>query len=191
MNGTYTPAGEVAAQGQHDQWLDQLNAWNVTIDNRTITSLERIQDGGVHRNKTTDTQYDKFLVHFETGEPVERNAFIINVPTVQHSDVPAKMGLNITDNKIDVVTSSMRTNIPGVWAIGDANSDGSTNVPHAMFSGKKASVYLHVELSKEDSASKISKRSDMSEEELVEEAGNAIGYDLERQLKRVQQRARN
>ncbi|KAJ6155209.1 FAD-dependent pyridine nucleotide-disulfide oxidoreductase [Penicillium chermesinum] len=185
VNGTYTPAGEAAAQSQHDKWLEQLNAWNVTIENRTISSLERIQDGGVHRNKTIDEQYDKFLVHFTEGEPIERNAFIINAPTVQYSQLPAQMGLNITNNKIDVVTSSMRTSQAGVWAIGDANSDGSTNVPHAMFSGKKASVYLHVELSREDPASKISKRSGLSEEELVEEASNAIGSGLDRHYKKI------
>jgi thioredoxin reductase len=41
----------------------------------------------------------------------------------------------------------MRTNVTGVYAVGDANSDGSTNVPHAMYSGKKAAVYLHGMLS--------------------------------------------
>jgi thioredoxin reductase len=52
------------------------------------------------------------------------------------------MGLDMAGDKINV-TSGMRTSEPGVFAVGDANSDGSTNVPHAMFSGKKAAVYLH------------------------------------------------
>jgi thioredoxin reductase len=51
----------------------------------------------------------------------------------------------VVNDKINV-TSGMRTNEVGVFAIGDANSDGSTNVPHAMYSGKKAGVYVHGEL---------------------------------------------
>ncbi|KAJ5884385.1 hypothetical protein N7504_011957 [Penicillium tannophilum] len=188
VNGTDTPAGEVAATGQHDGWKEQLEAWNVKIDNRTITRIERTQDGETHQNTTTDQQFDKFLIHFTEGEPVERGAFIINAPTVQHSTLPAQMGLNITNEKIDVVTSSMRTSMAGVWGVGDANSDASTNVPHAMFSGKKAAVYLHVEMSKEDSQSKVSKRSGLSQRELMKEAIRAIGSNLEPQWEQVEKR---
>ncbi|KAJ5316516.1 hypothetical protein N7508_001024 [Penicillium antarcticum] len=80
----------------------------------------------------------------------------------------------------------MRTNQTGFFAIGDANSDGSTNVPHAMFSGKRAAVYIHVEMSREDSQSKVSKRDILSRRELEREAARAIGENLEPQWKRAQ-----
>ncbi|KAJ5288110.1 hypothetical protein N7478_003796 [Penicillium angulare] len=188
VNGTDTPASEAAATKQHASWKEQLKAWNVTIDNRTISSIERIQDGGVHRNNTADVQYDKFLVHFTQGAPIERGAFIINAPTVQHSNLPYQMNLNVKNEKIVVDTSSMRTNVTGVWAIGDSNSDASTNVPHAMFSGKKSAVFLHVEISKEDSQSMISKRSGLSQRELVREAHRAIGTNLEPVWEQVQKK---
>ncbi|KAJ5935058.1 hypothetical protein N7466_004605 [Penicillium verhagenii] len=188
VNGTDTPDNEAAATAKVADWKDQLDAWNVQIDNRTITHIERLQDGETHQNTTTDQQFDKFLIHFTEGEPVERGALIINAPTVQHSTLPTQMGLNITDQKIDVVTASMRTSMAGVWGIGDANSDASTNVPHAMFSGKKSAVYLHVEMSREDSKSKVSKRSDMSHRELTEEAIRSIGTNLEPQWEQVQKR---
>ncbi|KAJ5949336.1 hypothetical protein N7454_000920 [Penicillium verhagenii] len=188
VNGTDTPDNEAAATAKVADWKDQLDAWNVKIDNRTITHIERLQDGETHQNTTTDQQFDKFLIHFTEGEPVERGALIINAPTVQHSTLPAQMGLNITNQKIDVVTASMRTSMAGVWGIGDANSDASTNVPHAMFSGKKSAVYLHVEMSREDSKSKVSKRSDMSHRELTEEAIRSIGTNLEPQWEQVQKR---
>jgi thioredoxin reductase len=38
------------------------------------------------------------------------------------------------------------TNIKGIFAVGDANTDNSTNVPHAMWSGKRAAVTIHGEL---------------------------------------------
>lgn len=142
VNGSQTADGEARATAKVEDWKEQLAAWNTTIDNRTISSIERLEDGGDNRGENGDQQFDKFRLHFTTGEPVDRNAIIINVPTVQTSTLPAKMNLSIVSDKINV-TSGMRTSETGVFAVGDANSDGSTNVPHAMFSGKKAAVYLH------------------------------------------------
>lgn len=179
VNGTQNPQGEAAATAQHGGWREQLKAWNIKIENRTIERIERLQDGATHRNFTTDTQFDKFLIHFTEGEPIERGAFITNYAIAQRSILPKQMGLNVTDNKIDV-TSGMRTSESGVFAIGDANSDGSTNVPHAMFSGKRAAVYIHVEKSREESAFKVSKRDELlSRRELEKEAIRAIGDNLE------------
>lgn len=141
-NGTRTPEGEVRASEKYPGWDKQLEAWNVTIDNRMITSFERIQDGGEHRDNAEDKQFDKFRVHFTEGKPVERNAFLVDYPTDQRSTLPAQMSLEMDSRKVKV-TAAMRTNETGVFAIGDANSDGSTNVPHAMYSGKRAAVYIH------------------------------------------------
>lgn len=143
VNGTQTPAGEAEATAKHKDWQAQLNAWKITIENRTIAFIERLQDGETHQNKTANMQFDKFRVHFTTGHPIDRAAFITNFAAVQRSSLPYQMHLNVTKEKINVDASSMRTNITGVYAVGDANSDGSTNVPHAMYSGKKAAVYLH------------------------------------------------
>lgn len=141
-NGTRTPEGEARAEAKSADWDKQLEAWNVTIDDRMISSFERLQDGGKNRDEDKDEQFDKFNIHFTEGEPVERNAFLIDVPTGQTSTLPYQMGLEMDSDKIKVA-SSMRTNETGVFAIGDANTDGATNVPHAMFSGKRAAVYIH------------------------------------------------
>lgn len=141
-NGTRTPEGEARASEKYPDWEKQLKAWNITIDNRMITSFERIQDGGKHRDNAQDKQFDKFRVHFTEGKPVERNAFLVDYPTDQTSTLPSQMGLEMDSRKIKV-TEAMRTNETGVFAIGDANNDGSTNVPHAMYSGKRAAVYIH------------------------------------------------
>lgn len=202
VNGSQTADGEARATAKVADWKEQLAAWNTTIDNRTISSIERLQDGGKDRGDS-DRQFDKFRLHFTTGEPVERNALIVNFPTVQTSSLPAKMGLELVDNKINV-TTGMRTSKSGVFAVGDANSDGSTNVPHAMYTGKKAGVFVHgkfpsladstrrsltwltVEMSREESASKISRRTGLSHSELEEEAKRAIGDNLDDVWKRAQ-----
>lgn len=146
VNGTDTPDVEAAvASKRGDNWRDQLSTWNVKLDNRTITSIDRLQDGGDNRDQADDKQFDKFRINFSTGEPVERSALMTNYGTVQASTLPADMGLDLEDDKIKV-GAGMRASKNGVFAIGDANSDGSTNVPHAMFSGKRAAVYLHGKL---------------------------------------------
>lgn len=120
-----------------------MAAYNVSIDNRTIESFEHLQDGGENRNEAGQ-QFDIFRVNFAQGEPVIRNAFLTNFGTRQHSTLPRELGLAMKDGKIDTSTySGMRTSMAGVFAVGDCNSDGSTNVPHAMYTGKKAAVYSH------------------------------------------------
>lgn len=189
VNGTLTPQGKAAATAKHKGWEEQLKAWNIKIDNRTIERIERTQNGEVHQDKSADLQFDKFLVHFTTGQPIERNAFITNFPSVQRSTLPNQMHLNMTEGKISVNFDGMRTNETGVFAVGDANSDDSTNVPHAMFSGKRAAVYLHVEMSTEESESMVSKRNELlTRRELEEEAERAIGANLEPQWEQVRRK---
>ncbi|KAJ6166618.1 hypothetical protein N7470_002065 [Penicillium chermesinum] len=186
VNGTDTPDVEATlASNRGDNWRDQLNAWNVTIDNRTISSIDRLQDGGKNRDEEHDRQFDKFRINFTTGKPVERNAFITNFGTSQASSPPTDMGLEMEGIYVKTAAST-RTSLTGVFAAGDMKSDGATNVPNAMFSGKRAAVYLHVELSKEETTSKISKRSNLSARELEKEAMRAIGDDLASEWERAQ-----
>lgn len=190
VNGTNTPEGKAAATAKNPGWEEQLKAWNITIENRTIASIQHIQNGEIVQNKTADLQFDKFLVHFTDGNCTECDAFITNFPAVQHSTLPEQMGLHMTDDKkIKVNFHGMKTSQEGVFGVGDANSDNSTNVPHAMFSGKRAAVYIHVEMSREESASKVSKRDGLlSRRELEKEAVRAIGANLEPQWERAQRR---
>lgn len=143
VNGTQTAAGEAETEKRRPEWKKQLEVWNVKLDNRTISSIERLQDGGMVQDKADHRQFDNFRINFTTGDSVERNALLTNFPTVQQSSLPGQLHLNMTKDKIAVSSSSMMTSLDGLYAVGDANSDGSSNVPHAMFSGKKAAVYLH------------------------------------------------
>jgi thioredoxin reductase len=132
-------------ESSYPDWRAQIAAYNVRIENRTIASFTRLQDGGEMQNEAHDQQIDIFRVDFTEGEPVIRNAFLTNFGTVQRSSLPYDLDLVMTDDgKIDTSSySGMRTSLAGVFAVGDCNSDGSTNVPHAMFSGKRAAVFGH------------------------------------------------
>jgi thioredoxin reductase len=142
VNGTQTPEAEAALAEKYPNWKKQLEAYNVVLNNETIESIERLQNGeDAHDDQ--GRQFDIFRVNLADGSSVIRNAFITNFPSEQRSSIPEDLGLKMQGNKIDTNVNGMRTSMAGVFAVGDANSDGSTNVPHAMFSGKRAAVFVH------------------------------------------------
>ena len=145
VNGTYTDENVAILDQKRPGWVTQLQKYGVSIENATITSIERLQDGAIVNDAATDQEFDKFQVNLADGSTFERSAFITNFPSVQHSNLGSSLGVKIYGEKMDVEPLSMRTAAPGVFAVGDANSDNSTNVPHAMYTGKKAAVYVHGE----------------------------------------------
>lgn len=159
VNGTDTEANRAFLNATTPNWQKNMAKIRVAIENRTIESIERLQDGSIVRNETSWEEYDKFRVNLQDGTQIERGAFIMSFPKCQRSYLGSKIGVQLIDERIRVDPSNMRA-APGVWGIGDANSDGTTNVPHALYSGKKASVYAHVELATENAASRILERSE-------------------------------
>ncbi|KAF4214827.1 hypothetical protein CNMCM5878_008711 [Aspergillus fumigatiaffinis] len=184
VNGTQTPEAEAKLAEKYPNWKKQLEEYNVVLNNETIESIERLQNGeDVHDDQ--GRQFDIFRVNLADGSSVTRNAFITNFPSQQRSSIPSDLGLKMQDNKIDTNINGMRTSLPGVFAVGDANSDGSTNVPHAMFSGKRAAVFVHVEMAREESRAAVSKRTLPSKRAMEKEAERRMGSDLEKLWERV------
>lgn len=146
-NGTDNEATRAAADESFPGWDEYLAMHNITIEDRTIKSITRLADGTPHLDPSlpSQPQFDLFSIDFESGPSMERAAFFASFPAVQKSTVGQEAGVNITANgKLQAdPTKGLQTNIEGIYAIGDANSDGVTNVPHAMFSGKRTAVYLH------------------------------------------------
>ncbi|KAG4219746.1 hypothetical protein PC116_g31775, partial [Phytophthora cactorum] len=151
--------GRAAAEKSFPNWEKYLQIHNVTVENRTIASINRLKDGGEHPadpSLPTAPEYDLFRVDFTEGESVERAAFFTSFPDEQRSDVGEKLGVTLYGGRLAADnTKGLATNIPGVYAIGDANSDNVTNVPHALFTGKRTAVYLHVQLAREESEKEL------------------------------------
>ncbi|OTA90494.1 hypothetical protein M434DRAFT_368300 [Hypoxylon sp. CO27-5] len=147
VNGTDTPDARAAADASFPNWQKYLQIHNVTVENRTIARINRLEDGGdppADPSLPTAPEYDLFSVDFTEGPSVERAAFFTSFPDEQRSDVGEKMGVALYGGRLAADGSrGLVTNIPGVYAIGDANSDNVTNVPHALFTGKRTAVYLH------------------------------------------------
>ncbi|DAA78146.1 TPA_exp: putative thioredoxin reductase [Trichophyton benhamiae CBS 112371] len=184
VNGTEHSVEDILyLNRKYPHWRQQLKHYNVQINNKMVSSIDRLQDGSKHQDKKTWQEFDKFRVNFNDGTSVERSVFITNFPTEQHSDLPDQLGLArdpIHKNKIKVNFKGMRASVPGVFVVGDANNDGSTNGNHAMFSGKRAAVALHVELEQERAEAALGKRDEsFSAEQVENEALKLIGRDTE------------
>ncbi|KAK2055603.1 FAD/NAD(P)-binding domain-containing protein [Colletotrichum caudatum] len=156
-NGTDTPAARAETEAKNPKFQEYLDLHKVRVENRTIARINRLQDGGEPPHDPslpTAPERDLFSVDFvEGGEPVQRAAFFVSFPDEQRSAVGADAGVQLWGGRLAAdVSKGLLTNVPGIYAVGDANSDNSTNVPHALYTGKRAAVFLHVKLAKEDQA---------------------------------------
>ncbi|KAF5618580.1 thioredoxin reductase [Fusarium sp. NRRL 52700] len=158
VNGTDTHEMRSLADTRFPQWDEYIKLHNVTIDNRTIASVERLKEGEeVDKDPHLPSvpKDDLFSVHFTEGKPVQRVAFLSSFPSEQRSDLGEKAGVVLTSGKLGVTNRGMLTNVAGIYAVGDANSDSSPNIPHAMYTGKTAAVAIHVALETENQAAEL------------------------------------
>jgi hypothetical protein len=150
VNGSDTPATREATEKKFPGWQKYLEAKKVRVENRTLARITRLADGGaVHGDPSLPTfpEHDLFSVDFvEAGPSVQRAAFYASFKNTQHSRIGPEMGVKLYGDRLAADSArGLMTNIQNVYAIGDANSDNVTNVPHALFSGKRAAVFLHGE----------------------------------------------
>lgn len=150
VNGTDTPGNRKITTEKFPGWEKYLDLLNIRIENRTLASIIRLRNGAnpfADPSAPTHPEHDLFRVNFTDGRnPVLRHAFFADFPSKQRSSVGPDAGCALYGNKLAADnTGGLVTNIPGIFAIGDANSDNVTNVPHAFFTGKRTAVYLHGE----------------------------------------------
>ncbi|KAI1108717.1 hypothetical protein F5Y14DRAFT_445234 [Nemania sp. NC0429] len=150
-NGTDTPenrarADELFAENSSKYLLKR----NIKVDNRTITRVTKLRDGSANHTDANVPvpEYDLFRIDFDVGPSLERNVFFCTFGNEQRSFIGEEAGVELADGMM-VVDQNMLTNIPGIYAVGDANSDTRTNVGHALYTGKTAVVHLHGEIEKE------------------------------------------
>ncbi|PHH68569.1 hypothetical protein CDD80_7427 [Ophiocordyceps camponoti-rufipedis] len=184
VNGTDTPAEQELTTQKTPIWQSILSENKVRVENRTMKSIVRLRNGtdGYHDpGKASTAELDKFRVDFEDGPSVTRDAFLVNIPNELASSVGPDMGVSLLGGRLQADNSKgLMTNVPGVFAVGDANSDNSTNVPHALYSGKRAAVFLHIQLEREAAdrkakAGKPNKRSVLDVRSVWEEMNGQEG----------------
>ncbi|VUC32294.1 unnamed protein product [Clonostachys rosea] len=157
VNGTDVPEMRAAAGDDFPGWETYLELRKIKIYNETIESIERLATAAAgDPSLATYPEYDLFRVHLAGGEVVERAAFFAKFNDELASTVGPDMGVTLEEGRLTAnYAKGLLTNIPGVYAVGDANTDGATNIPHALFSGKRAAIYLHVQLERETASAQI------------------------------------
>jgi len=147
VNGSDTPQLRATTDTKSPGWETYLQIHNVTVLNSTINGIVRLANGTTgHENASLPSvpEHDLFRVDLADGTSVQRQAFFASFPSEQRSALGQGMGVALYGGRLAADgTVGLATNVPGVYAIGDANSDNVTNVPHALFSGKRTAVYLH------------------------------------------------
>ncbi|KXT08550.1 hypothetical protein AC579_10249 [Pseudocercospora musae] len=103
-------------------------------------TLPRLKDAGPLNedpSRATLPEHNLFQVNFHTGDPVRRAVFVTNFESEQKTKIGVDLGVKLIEYKMNAdFAKGMITNVPGVYAVGDANTDNSTNICHAMWTGR-------------------------------------------------------
>ncbi|GAB1195786.1 hypothetical protein APSETT444_005050 [Aspergillus pseudonomiae] len=141
--GVLTKEDKEAAETRWPGWETVIkDTYNITIWEEDITSVERTTIG-------MEPQDDEYKVHLSSSSPLVANGIIIHVSTVQTSRLHKQLRLEMDGNSVKV-KNNMESSVSGLYVVGDANNDGSTNAYHAMWSAKRAAVNAHVSMSKQE-----------------------------------------
>ncbi|KAL3471046.1 hypothetical protein BJX99DRAFT_267043 [Aspergillus californicus] len=143
--GPITKEDKDAAEARWPNWETVIkNTYKIPIRENDITKVERT-------TAQLEPKDDEYRVHLNGGSPnpLVTNGMLISVPTAQTSSLHKQLRLEM-DGKAVKVKPNMESSVGGLYVVGDANNDGSTNAYHAMWSAKRAVVNAHVSMSKQE-----------------------------------------
>ena len=109
-----------------------LNHNDITIVENEITAI--IHEDGYIKN-----------IEFEDTEPEPVEALFTQLPFIQQSDIPGKLGFECTENGFIKVSKTMETSIPGIYAAGDCLTL-FRSVANAVAAGNKAGAMINKKL---------------------------------------------
>jgi thioredoxin reductase len=134
-----TPALKIFTNGPSvitDEHLAKLRNHHIEIIESEIESIQH-EDGNVKAVITKD------------GQSFPTTAVYNRPHHEQHSDIPVKLGCELTDTGLVKVDESQKTSIDGVFACGD-NSSKFRSVATAVYTGMFTGAMVNTELLKED-----------------------------------------
>lgn len=118
-----------------DEQLDKLNRHGIKVIDAAISEIVH-QDGLVKQ------------VVFTTGQSMDFDALYAAVPFTQHSDIPAALGCEITEQGYIKVDAMQQTTVNGVYACGD-NASMLRAVANAVYSGNLTGAMVNRALTEE------------------------------------------
>lgn len=136
--GALTKEDKEAAEARWPGWETVIKSiYKIPIRENDINWVQRTTE----RMEPRDDEYN---VGLDGGSPnpLLTNGIVIHVPTVQASNLHKQLRLEMDGNSVKV-KNNMESSVRGLYVVGDANNDGSTNAYHAMWSAKRAAINAH------------------------------------------------
>lgn len=110
-----------------------------TLKNRGIEIIEKEIEAFEHTGGLIEQ------VHFKDGTTTPLKAMYAKLPFVQHSDLPEKLGCELTEQGFIQIDAFQKTSVPGIYACGD-NVTPMRSVSNAVAGGTFAGAMLNKDL---------------------------------------------
>lgn len=136
------------------QWTDKLTLYTNGTSTLSPEETYRLNqhDILIVQNDITEIVHDNgaiIKVHFADTLPETPEVIYVQLPFKQQCDIPAKLGMEMTEKGFIFISHAMETSIPGIYAAGDCLSF-FRSVAHAVASGNKAGAIINKCLIEED-----------------------------------------
>lgn len=119
----------------NDEQLIKLKKHNIDVVEKAISEVEH------------DKGHVKKIV-FADGSRLDFTAVYAALPFVQHSDIPASLGCEITEQGYLKIDGFQKTSVNGVYACGD-NSAMMRSVANAVYSGNLVGAIVNKDITEE------------------------------------------
>jgi len=144
--------GEIAFEFSKliSNWTKELTLFTNGKSTLTAEQTRKLKENGIdvlekeiEAFQHTDGTIEE--VHFKDGSTTELKAMYAKLPFVQHSDIPEKLGCELTEQGYIQVDAFQKTTVPGIYASGD-NCTPMRSVANVVAMGTLAGVMISREL---------------------------------------------
>ena len=135
------------------QWTGKLTLYTNGTSTLTPKEVQKLNshDILVVENEIENFEHDNGYLeklHFKNMPPEELDILFTQLPFKQHSDIPEKLGCELTEKCFIKVTHSMETSVPGIFAAGDCLTL-FRSIANAVAQGNKAGAAINKQLTEE------------------------------------------
>lgn len=135
-------------------WTDDLTLYTNGVATLTGEQLQKIRK---HSIEIVEDEIERIVhnngyiqkVVFKNGSTATLSALYARLPFVQHSDIPEKLGCQITPEGYIKIDPGQQTSVPGVFACGD-NTTRMRTVANAVSMGTTTGLMVNKELIEEE-----------------------------------------
>lgn len=135
-------------------WTKELTLFTNGKSELTAEQATKLKESGIDLIETEIEAFEHTNgyikeVRFKDGSKMVLKAMYAKLPFVQHSDLPEKLGCELTEQGFILTDAFQKTSVPGIYASGD-NVTPMRSVSSAVAQGSMAGAMLNRELVEEE-----------------------------------------